>query len=73
VLEAVERRDLGSPTLIGETVLVQGGFYAGRRFVFEEVEAVWRVDSDEVCLYRNDGEPLPPISLANDVSERPAA
>ncbi|HUY88683.1 MAG TPA: hypothetical protein VMV10_08110 [Pirellulales bacterium] len=73
VIEAIEERELGSTTLIGETVLVRGGYYAGRRFVFEEVEAVWLIDSDRICLFANNGEPLPPIDLNADASQRPAA
>lgn len=73
VVTSIEERGLGSAALIGETVLVRGGCYAGRRFVFEELEAVWLVDSDRVSLVANDGELLPPIDLKADASQRPAA
>jgi hypothetical protein len=73
VLEAIEARGLGSSALVGENVLVQGGYYAGRRFIFEDVEAVWRTGSDQVSLFTNDGESLPPICLQAGASERPAA
>lgn len=73
VVTAIEERGLGSAALIGETVLVRGGYYAGRRFVFEDLEAVWLVDSDRVSLVANDGELLPPIDLKADASQRPAA
>ncbi|HVW36019.1 MAG TPA: hypothetical protein VHB99_01900 [Pirellulales bacterium] len=73
VLEAIEARRLGSSALIGENVMVQGGYYIGRRFIFEDVEAVWRVDSDQVSLFTNDGESLPPVLLQAGASERPAA
>lgn len=73
VVQAIEERGLGASTLIGETVLVRGGYYAGRRFVFEDLEAVWLIDSDRIALVANDGELLPPIELNADASQRPAA
>lgn len=73
VLKAIQERTLGPSALIGETVLVQGGYYTGRRFIFEEVEAVWRVGSDQVSLFTNDGQSLSPIWLGDEASERPAA
>jgi len=73
VLEAIEARGLGPSALVGENVLVQGGYYTGRRFIFEEVEAVWRVGSDQVSLFTNDGQSLPPVLLLTGAAERPAA
>lgn len=75
VKQAIGERELGSPALMGETVLIQGGCYAGRRFIFADVEAVWRVGADEVALATHEGETLPPIMLAvgGAASERPAA
>ena len=73
VIKAIEDRGLGSTVVIGETVLVRGGYYTGRRFVFEDVEAVWLLESDRIALYANDGSVLPPIELNADASERPAA
>lgn len=73
VQEAIQERGLGSSALIGETILVQGGYYAGRRFIFEEIEAVWRTGSDQVSLFTNDGASLPPVWLQAGASERPAA
>jgi hypothetical protein len=73
LMEAIEARGLGSPALIAENILVQGGYYAGRRFIFEDVEAVWRVGSDQVSLFTNDGAASPPVWLQAGASERPAA
>ena len=75
VEQAIGQRGLGSPELMGETVLIQGGCYAGRRFIFADVEAVWRAGADEVALTTHEGESLPPILLAagDAASERPAA
>ena len=73
VLEAIKERGLGSEALIGENVLVQGGYYAGRRFIFEDVEAVWRTGSNQVPLFTNVGESLPPIWLLRTSSTRRTA
>lgn len=76
VADAIGERGLGSPTLLGETVLIQRGYYAGRRFIFADVEAVWRAGAGEVLLSTHEGESLPPISLAaagGAASQCPAA
>ncbi|HVX64006.1 MAG TPA: hypothetical protein VHC19_25510 [Pirellulales bacterium] len=73
VLDAITERGLGSATIAGETVLVREGFYVGRRFIFEELEAVWRLGADHVSLTTHAGETLAPIALQAPRSQRPAA
>lgn len=73
VLDAIAERGLGPATITGETVLVREGFYVGRRFIFEEYEAVWMLESDQVSLKSHSGETLPPIVLRADSKQRPAA
>ncbi len=73
MLDAIVERGLGPATITGETVLVREGFYVGRRFIFEEHEAVWMLGSDQVSLKTHSGETLAPIALREPRSQRPAA
>lgn len=73
VIRALEQKKLASAGLVGEMVLVRDGFYVGRRFVFEGVEAIWMLDSNLVLLETDAGESLPPLDLSDLQSQRPAA
>ncbi len=73
VTTAVAERGLAPATIVGETVMVRGGYYVGRRFMFEGLEAVWMLDALQVGLQTDEGETLPPIDLQAGESQRPAA
>ena len=73
VIRAVEDKKLAPAGLVGEMVLVRDGFYVGRRFVFEGLEAVWMLDSNLVLLETDAGASLPPFDLSHLQSRRPAA
>ena len=40
---------------VGETILVQNGYYCGRRFTCNELHAVWFVEEGELKFYGEDG------------------
>ena len=53
-------RQLGSPCpkAFREIILVNDGHYCGRRFVCEDLEAVWFIEEAEVKFYGPDGTVL---------------
>lgn len=73
LLRQVEARGLAPATLIGETVLIRDGFYVGRRFVFEGLEATWLLDSAQISLRSDEEGVLAPVDLPAFSSQRPAA
>lgn len=38
-----------------ESVLIQDGYYCGRRFVSDQMEAVWLFEDDQLKFYHADG------------------
>jgi hypothetical protein len=38
-----------------ESILVRGGFYCGRRFRFQDYQAVWFAEEDQVKIYDPQG------------------
>ena len=61
-----------------ESILINGGFYCGRRFEAGGLSAVWFIEENQVKFYGRDGalvevrETSAPTS-ANDVAYRKAA
>jgi hypothetical protein len=43
---------------VRETILVQNGYYCGRRFTCNELQAVWFVEEGELKFYGPDGTVL---------------
>jgi len=50
--------DADASSSIRETILVQNGFYCGRRFSCNELHAVWFVEEGELKFYGPDGSVL---------------
>jgi hypothetical protein len=50
--------DADAPSAIRETILVQNGYYCGRRFTCNELHAVWFVEEGELKFYGPDGAVL---------------
>lgn len=38
-----------------ETILIRDGFYCGRRFQSEQMQAIWFIEEDELKYYAVDG------------------
>ena len=55
VQEAFTR--LGEPDdqIPSEAMLIRDGFFCGRRFVGEELEAVWFIEENEIKFYNGEG------------------
>ena len=47
-----------APSSIRETILVQNGYYCGRRFTGDDLHAVWFVEEGELKFYGPDGTVL---------------
>ncbi len=43
------------PDQLQETILVRDGFYCGRRFQSEQVQAIWFIEEDQIKYYSADG------------------
>jgi len=51
VEETFSKLGASSPGSFRETILVRDGNYCGRRFVCDELEAVWFVEEDELKFH----------------------
>lgn len=52
-------RGIGSDAkLVGERLLLNCGCYAGRRFDFGSISAVWLIDDDEIRFFDRSGKLL---------------
>ena len=62
--------ELGSPPeqTPSEAMLIRDGFFCGRRFIAERLEAVWFFEENEIKFYDQDGAVLSVVrpSLAGD-------
>lgn len=50
-----------------ETILVRDGYYCGRRFQADHMQAIWFIEEDQIKFYAGDGGVL----RVNRVSEQP--
>jgi hypothetical protein len=63
ITEAVRQRlrhhfaaqGVGPEAELRESLLIRGGFYCGRRFACEGLQAVWFVEEGQLKLYARDG------------------
>jgi hypothetical protein len=55
-----------------QTVLVQKGYYAGIRFAFKEIQAVWLIESGSVEFVQRDGKRLRSVELGAEESRKAA-
>lgn len=53
-------------------ILIQGGYYAGIRFAFEEVQAIWLIESGRVEFIQRDGKRLRSVELGAAESRKAA-
>ena len=61
------------PGPCSEIVLINDGFFLGRRFEFETVQAVWFSEADEVKFYSADGKFLQADRLGDSNRDKEAA
>lgn len=81
-MDAVEVRKLVIETLpeLGfeatepprQVILIRGGFYAGIRFAFEEVQAIWLIESGRVEFVQRDGKRLKSLEIGGEVEKKAA-
>lgn len=55
VIELVAELGVAKPTISSTVVLTRGCFYAGYRFFFDGIQAVWLIAESVVHLYAADG------------------
>ena len=55
VIELISELGVANPTITNTVVLTRGCFYAGYRFFFNGVQAVWLIADNVVRIYANDG------------------
>jgi hypothetical protein len=70
VLRTLKELRLASVPPREEAILLRAGYYAGHRYEFEGVHAIWMRDVDQVAFYGPQGQvlkvvELPPASRAN--------
>ncbi len=54
-------------------MLTRGGFCIGRRFLFDDVQAVWRMDENVIHFYGQDGGLLRVVEAEQSCPDRKAA
>jgi hypothetical protein len=54
-----------------ETMLIRNGFFCGRRFDIDGLQAVWFTEEDEIKFFGRSGSLERVISLDPDSEERP--
>ena len=59
-----------SAETIGESILIREGFYCGRRFMLDGMQAVWFVEENELKVFNPDGTLLM-VTSATEPSEAP--
>jgi hypothetical protein len=68
--------ELGMPdanwSLVNETILVRDRRYAGRRFGFEGIQAVWLASQGSIEFYAEDDQLLKTVSLTQPGGEEAA-
>ena len=50
----------------GEAILIRDGFFCGRRFYSDGLEAVWFIEENQVKFYDRDGGILEVLGLTTD-------
>ena len=68
VLAALPELGFGGGESLGERLLVRDGCYAGIRFEFEEVSAIWLIEVREVRFVTDAGKVLRTIRL-DDIAD----
>ena len=66
--------ELGMPDLASHrtTLLIQDGYYVGRRFVFDRVQAVWLTAEKVVRFYDDNGHVLKSVSVETAQEQKAA-
>lgn len=63
-------------SVLDESILISNGYYCGRKFVCDEVSAVWFTEENEVKIYGSTGSLLetfqPTAESTGDVAKRAA-
>ena len=57
---------------MSEMILIQDGYYAGHRFVFEGGYAVWFLDEQQVKIHRQDRALVSVVALLGKAERRAA-
>ncbi len=55
VYEAFREMGVGDPIEPHESMLIQGGYFCGRRFICGDFQAVWFFEDNQVKVYSADG------------------
>ena len=55
-----------------EVILIEDGYYAGHRFVFQGGYAVWFLDEPQVTIHRHEGTLLKAVNLVGRDEQRAA-
>lgn len=58
---------------VAEAMLIRGGFFCGRRFERDGLQAIWFVEENEIKVYGRDGAIAEVLALDPTQNERRAA
>ncbi|HUY36076.1 MAG TPA: hypothetical protein VMV69_25275 [Pirellulales bacterium] len=74
VFQTVRQLGCESATVLGETILIRDGKYAGRRFEFVDgLEALWLIDADRIDFHAGSGELLRSLVVENENARQRSA
>jgi len=66
IQQACALRGLDSTEIPRESVLIRDGHYCGRRFCYEQFEAIWFVEENQLKLHRADGELFATLDVSSE-------
>ena len=78
IREKLNRFGSSAETAPGEAILIRDGFFCGRRFYSDGLEAVWFIEENQIKFYERDGSiievlKITPESLSTDSTVLKAA
>ncbi|NQU20331.1 MAG: hypothetical protein HQ567_03545 [Candidatus Nealsonbacteria bacterium] len=72
VIDAASTLGLSEPAITKTVVLIHGGHFVGRRFLFDGLQAVWLMAENIIRFFADDGALLKTVEVGQS-SEKKAA
>lgn len=63
VIDAASKLGLSEPTVTKTVVLTHGGYFVGRRFLFDGFQAVWLMAEGVIRFFADDGALLETVEV----------
>jgi hypothetical protein len=73
VIDTASELGISDAAICRTVILTRDGHYAGYRFPFDDIQAVWLVDEDLIRFHADDGALLKTVTVGQEPSTRKAA